>query len=90
MSSMFIIILIIRIINKRSSIKLFQWQNLKESPFKVGGLFLPITSPVLVTFTIFLACTLGKVWSTSTLKNFYHRCYIFGYIFNPLMDKKIP
>ena len=37
---------------------------------------MPITSPVLVTFTRFLACTFKKVWSNSALKSFYHRSYI--------------
>ena len=64
-----------------------EWRNLKESFFKVGGLFLPITSPILVTLTRFLSCTLRKVRSTSTLKSFYRHCYIFKFITHLLMDK---
>ena len=63
---------------------------MKESFLKVGGLFLPLTSPVLVTFTRFLACTFRKVWSTSTLKSFCRCSYIFGITTYPLMDKWFP
>ena len=59
---------------------------MKENFLKVGGLFLPITSPILVTFTRFLACTFRKVSSSSTL----HRSYIFGIIIHLLMDKWFP
>ena len=60
---------------------------MKESFLKVDGPFLPLTSPVPVTFTRFLACTFRKVWSTSTLKSFCHCSYIFGITTDPLMDK---
>ena len=63
---------------------------MKQSFLKVGGLFLPITSPVLVTFTRFLACTFKKVWSTSASKSFYRRSYIFETITHLLMDKWFP
>ena len=57
---------------------------------KVDGPFLPLTSPVPVTFTRFLACTFRKVWSTSTLKRFWLCSYIFGITTYPLMDKWFP
>ena len=63
---------------------------MKKSFFKVGGHFLPITSPALVTFTRFLACTFRKVLSTSALKRFYRDSYIFGIIIYLLMDKQFP
>ena len=63
---------------------------MKESFLKVDGLFLPLTSPVPVTFTRFLACTFGKVWSTSTLKGFCCYSYIFGTTTYPLMDEWFP
>ena len=88
MSSIFIIILIIRIINTTCFINTTLMAELpKENFVKVGGLFLPRTSQILVTFTRFLACTLRKISSTSTLKHFYRRCCIFGFITHLLMDK---
>ena len=54
--------------------------NFKKSFLKVGGLFLPLTSPVLVTFTRFLACTFRKVYIQQCkliiFSNFYciHSC----------------
>ena len=63
---------------------------MKESFLKVGSLFLPLTSPVLVTFTRYLACTFKKVWSTSTLKCFCCHSYIFGITTYLLMDKLFP
>ena len=63
---------------------------MKESFLKVGGHFLPFTSSVLLTFTRFLSSTFRKVWSTSALKRFYRRFYIFRIITHLLMDKKFP
>ena len=63
---------------------------MRESFLKVDGPFLPLTSPVPVTFTRFLACTFRKVWSTSTLKSFCRCSYIFGITTYPLMDKWFP
>ena len=63
---------------------------MKESFLKVDGPFLPLTSPVPVTFTRFLACTFRKAWSTSTLKSFCPCSYIFGITTYPLMDKWFP
>ena len=63
---------------------------MKESFLKVDGPFLPLTSPVPVTFTRFLACTFRKVWFTSTLKRFCPCPYIFGITTYPLMDKWFP
>ena len=54
------------------------------------GHFLPLTSPVLVILTGFLACTFRKVWSTSTLKCFCRCSYIFEITIYPLMDKWFP
>ena len=51
---------------------------MKESSSKVAGLFLTITSPILDTFTRFLARIFRKVCSTSTPKHFSHNSYIFG------------
>ena len=62
-------------------------RNLKESFLKVDGPFLPLTSPVPITFTRFLACTFRKVWSTSNLKRFCPCPYIFGITTYPLMDE---
>ena len=61
--------------------------TLKESFLKVGDLFLHKTSPILVTFTRFVASTLRKVRSTCTLKHFYRRSYIFGLVTHLLMEK---
>ena len=63
---------------------------MKESFLKVGGLFLPLTSPVLVTFTRFLACNFRKFWPTSALKRFCYCSYIFGIITHLLMEKSFP
>ena len=63
---------------------------MKEGFLKVDGPFLPLTSPVPVTFTRFLACTFRKVWSTSTLKRFCRCSYNFGITTYPLMDKWFP
>ena len=63
---------------------------MKESFLKVGGLFLPITAPVLVIFTGCLTCTFRRVWLTSALKCFYRRSYIFGIITHLLMGKWFP
>ena len=63
---------------------------MKESFLKVDGPFLPLTSPVPVTFARFLAWTFRKVWSTSTLKSFCRCSYIFGMTTYPLMDKWLP
>ena len=85
MSSMFIITLIIRIIITTCSNN----AELEGKLFIVGGLFLPLTFPVLVTFTRFLACTFRKLWSTSALKSFCCHSYIFGIITHLLMDKNV-
>ena len=63
---------------------------MKENFLKVDGFFLPLSSPVPVTFTRFLACIFRKVWFTSTLKSFCHCSYIFGITTYPLMDKWFP
>ena len=63
---------------------------MKESFLKVDDPFLPLTSPVPVTFARFLASTFRKVWSTSTLKNFCRCSYIFGITTYPLIDKWLP
>ena len=63
---------------------------MKESFLKVGGPFLPLTSPVPVTFIRILACTFRKVWSTCTIKSFCCCSYIFGITTYPLMDKWFP
>ena len=63
---------------------------MKGSFLKAGGLFPPLTSPVLVTFTRFLTCTFRKVWSTSTLRNFCRCSYIFGITAYSLIDKWFP
>ena len=63
---------------------------MKESFPKVDDLFLPLTSPVPVTFARFLASTFRKVWSTSTLKIFCRCSYIFGITTYPLIDKWFP
>ena len=86
-SSMFIITLIIRIIKTTCFNNTIELRNLKESFLKVGGLFLPLTSPVSVTFARFLACTYRRVCSTSALKRFCSCYYIFGIITHLLMDK---
>ena len=90
MSSMFVITLIIRIIKTTCFNNPILQRNLKESFLKVGGHFLHLTSPVPVTFTRSLACTFRKVWSTSALKSFCCRSYIFGIVTHLLMDKKFP
>ena len=59
-SSMFIIILIICIIKITCFDNTLLIAELEEKLPKLGGLFLPITSPILVTFTRFLACTLKR------------------------------
>ena len=61
---------------------------MKESFLKVGDLFLALTSPVLITFTRFLACTFRKVWSTSALKSFCCHFDIFGN-YNPSPNGQI-
>ena len=63
---------------------------MKESFLKVDDPFLPLTSPVPVTFTRFLACTFRKVWPTSILTSFCRCSYIFGITTYPLMDKWFP
>ena len=63
---------------------------MRESFLEVDGPFLPLTSPVPVTFTRFLAWTFKKVWSISTLKSFCRCSYIFGITAYPLMDKWFP
>ena len=63
---------------------------MKEGFLRVDGHFLPLTFPVPITFTRFLACTFRKVWSTSTLKIFCRCSYIFGITNYPLMDKWFP
>ena len=66
-----------------------EWRS-KESFLKVGGPFLPINSPFLVTCTRFLACPFSKVRSTSALKIFYHPAYICVIINHLLRDKSYP
>ena len=63
---------------------------MKESFLRVDCPFLPLTSPVPVTFTRFLTCTLRKVQSTSTIKRFCRCSYIFEITTYPLMDKWFP
>ena len=63
---------------------------MRKSFLKVNGPFLPLISPVPVTFTRFLASTFRKVWSTSTLKAFCRCSYIFGITAYLLMDKWFP
>ena len=60
---------------------------LETGKLEVGGHFLLITSPILVTFTRVLVHIFRKVRSTSTSKNFYCCSYIFGIITHLLMDK---
>ena len=63
---------------------------MRKSFLKVDDFFLPLTSPVPVTFTRFLACVFRKVWFTSTLKSFCRCSYIFGITTYPLMGKWSP
>ena len=78
MSSMFIIILIIRIIKTTCFDNTILMAELEEKA---------ITSPILVTTMIYLARTFRKVRSTSTLKSFYSLSYIFGMVAHLLMEK---
>ena len=80
-SSMFIVI---RITIRKIKTKCFENTILMaESPLKVGGTILPITFPILVTFTRFLVRTFRKVCSTSTLKIFCHSSYFLNYNRSP-------
>ena len=72
MSSMFIIILIIRIIKTTCFNNTILIAELEGKPLNVGVLFLPLTSPVPVTLTRFLTRTFRKVWSTFALKRNYN------------------
>ena len=91
MLSIFIIIrTIIRIIKTTCFENIILIGQLERSSLKVDGLFLPITFPVLVTFTGSLTHTFRNVCSTSTLKHFWHSSYIFGIITHLLMDKYFP
>ena len=77
--SMFIMILIIRIINTTcfdNTISMVELEG--KLPSRSWSLF-ALTSTILVTFTRGLACTFRKVWSTSTLKNYY-RHYMLGFL----------
>ena len=90
-SSMFIIMRIIICIIKTTYFdNTILMAELEGSSLKVGALFLPITFPILVTLTRFLASTFRKFWSTSTLNIFCHSSYIFGIITHLLMDKYFP
>ena len=88
--SAFIISLIICMIKTTCFNNTILMAELEGKIPKVGDLFLPLTSPVLITFTRFLACTFIKVWSTFALKRFYRRSYIFEIITHLLMDKQFP
>ena len=60
---------------------------MKESFVKVGGLFLPKTSLVLVTCSRFLVCSFRKVRSTSALKSFHGHSYFWNY--NPSTNRQL-
>ena len=69
-------------------VTLIWWRNLEESSIKISGILLLITSPILATFTKFLANTFRNVRSTFTLKNVCHNFYIFKISFHLLMKKR--